>query len=67
MARDKIMLTGANGSTATGTQADAIQSNGVIHVVNGVLTPKDIDKMQARCKRSHRSIGPDVLPWNVTI
>lgn len=34
-----VMIAGKNGSTAYVTQADVMQSNGVIHVVNGVLTP----------------------------
>jgi len=40
MAGNVITLTGADGSKATVTQADVNQSNGVIHVVDGVLTPK---------------------------
>lgn len=40
MSGDKIMLAGADGSKATVTQGDVNQSNGVIHVVDGVLTPK---------------------------
>lgn len=35
-----IVLTGEGGSTAVVTQADVPQSNGVIHVVDGVLMPK---------------------------
>jgi uncharacterized surface protein with fasciclin (FAS1) repeats len=35
-----ITLAGADGSKATVTQGDVNQSNGVIHVVDGVLTPK---------------------------
>lgn len=38
MANGSVMLTGANGSSYV-TQADVMQSNGVIHVVNGVLVP----------------------------
>lgn len=34
-----VMIMGKNGSSASVTQADVMQSNGVIHVVNGVLTP----------------------------
>ena len=34
-----VMIMGKNGSSAYVTQADVMQSNGVIHVVNGVLTP----------------------------
>jgi len=34
-----VKLTGMGGSTAYVSQADVMQSNGVIHVVNGVLTP----------------------------
>ena len=34
-----VMLMGKGGSSAFVTQADVMQSNGVIHVVNGVLTP----------------------------
>lgn len=34
-----VMIKGMNNSSATVTQADVMQSNGVIHVVNGVLTP----------------------------
>lgn len=40
MAGNVITLTGADGSKGTVTQADVNQSNGVIHVVDGVLTPK---------------------------
>lgn len=40
MAGNVITLAGADGSKATVTQADVNQSNGVIHVVDGVLTPK---------------------------
>lgn len=36
---DKVMLAGADGSMATVTIADVNQSNGVIHVVDGVLLP----------------------------
>lgn len=35
----QVMLMGKNGSMAHVTQADVMQSNGVIHVVDGVLTP----------------------------
>ena len=35
----KVMIMGMNGSSAYVTQADVMQSNGVIHVVDGVLTP----------------------------
>ena len=34
-----VMIMGKGGSAATVTQADVMQSNGVIHVVNGVLLP----------------------------
>ncbi len=34
-----VMVMGKNGSSAYVTQTDVMQSNGVIHVVNGVLTP----------------------------
>ena len=34
-----VMILGKNGSSAWVTQADVMQSNGVIHVVNGVLMP----------------------------
>lgn len=40
MAGNVITLAGADSSKATVTQADVNQSNGVIHVVDGVLTPK---------------------------
>ncbi len=40
MTGNVITLAGADGSKATVTQADVNQSNGVIHVVDGVLTPK---------------------------
>ena len=36
----KIMLTDAKGGTATVTQGDVMQSNGVVHVVDTVLMPK---------------------------
>lgn len=35
-----VVLTGEGGSTAIVTQADVPQSNGVIHVIDGVLMPK---------------------------
>ncbi|WP_373487356.1 fasciclin domain-containing protein [Blastomonas sp.] len=35
-----VVLTGQGGSKAIVTQADVPQSNGVIHVIDGVLTPK---------------------------
>lgn len=38
-ANGTILLTDANGGQARVTQADVVQSNGVIHVVDGVLTP----------------------------
>ena len=34
-----VVATGIGGGTATVTQADVMQSNGVIHVLNGVLLP----------------------------
>ena len=37
---DTIMLEDENGNTATVTIADVKQSNGVIHVIDGVLLPK---------------------------
>ncbi|MGQ2958628.1 MAG: fasciclin domain-containing protein [Sphingopyxis sp.] len=40
MSGNTITLAGADGSKATVTQPDVNQSNGVIHVVDGVLTPK---------------------------
>ena len=40
MAGDKITLTDENGSVATVTIADVKQSNGVIHVIDTVMTPK---------------------------
>jgi uncharacterized surface protein with fasciclin (FAS1) repeats len=36
-----VVITGANNSRALVTQADANASNGVIHIVNGVLLPAD--------------------------
>lgn len=36
---NNVVLKGANGSTATVTIADVDQSNGVIHVIDGVLLP----------------------------
>lgn len=36
----KIMLTDENGTVATVTIADVRQSNGVIHVIDAVITPK---------------------------
>ncbi|WP_442785969.1 fasciclin domain-containing protein [Methylobacterium sp. C25] len=35
----KVMLTDAKGGTAVVTTANVMQSNGVIHVINGVLQP----------------------------
>ena len=35
-----VIITDANGATAKVTIADVNQSNGVIHVIDGVLTPK---------------------------
>ena len=37
---DNITLTDENGTVATVTIADVKQSNGVIHVINAVMTPK---------------------------
>ena len=39
MQGSSVVVMGKNGSMATVTQADVMQSNGVIHVVDGVLTP----------------------------
>lgn len=39
MMGDRIMISGMNGSTAHVTQGDVRQSNGVVHVIDGVLTP----------------------------
>ena len=39
MQGNAVVATGAGGGTATVTQADVMQSNGVIHVVNGVVLP----------------------------
>jgi uncharacterized surface protein with fasciclin (FAS1) repeats len=36
---DKVKVAGQGGSTAYVSQADVMQSNGVVHVVDGVLTP----------------------------
>lgn len=36
---DKVKVAGMGGSTAFVSQADVAQSNGVVHVVDGVLTP----------------------------
>lgn len=36
---DMIKIAGMGGSTATVSTADVMQSNGVVHVVDGVLTP----------------------------
>ena len=35
----KVLLTDAKGNTATVTIANVMRSNGIIHVVNGVLQP----------------------------
>ncbi|WP_405378797.1 fasciclin domain-containing protein [Nonlabens sp. Asnod3-A02] len=37
---DKVVVTDANGGSATVTIADVAQSNGIIHVVDAVLLPK---------------------------
>ena len=36
----QVMFTDENGTTATVTTADVVQSNGVIHVIDAVLLPK---------------------------
>lgn len=36
---DRVKVAGMGGSTAYVSQADVMQSNGVVHVVDGVLTP----------------------------
>jgi len=36
----QVMFTDENGTTATVTQADVVQSNGIIHVIDAVLLPK---------------------------
>ena len=40
VADGKVMIKDENGGTATVTVADVLQSNGVIHVIDAVLTPK---------------------------
>jgi uncharacterized surface protein with fasciclin (FAS1) repeats len=40
MQGDRLVLQDANGGTATVAQADVMQSNGVVHVIDGVLMPK---------------------------
>ena len=37
---DKVTVTDANGGVATVTQADVLQKNGVVHVIDTVLMPK---------------------------
>jgi uncharacterized surface protein with fasciclin (FAS1) repeats len=37
---DKLTVTDASGGTATVTQADVIQKNGVVHIIDKVLMPK---------------------------
>ena len=39
MMGDRIMINGMGGSSAHVTQGDVRQSNGVVHVIDGVLTP----------------------------
>ncbi len=39
MMGDRVMIQGMGGSSAYVTQADVMQSNGVIHVIDGVLLP----------------------------
>jgi uncharacterized surface protein with fasciclin (FAS1) repeats len=39
MAGDMIKIAGMGGSTAMVSTADVMQSNGVVHVIDGVLTP----------------------------
>ncbi len=36
---DRVKIAGMGGSVAYVTQADVMQSNGVVHVIDGVLTP----------------------------
>lgn len=36
---DKVKIAGMGGSMATVSQADVMQSNGVVHVIDGVLVP----------------------------
>lgn len=36
---DRVMIAGMGGSSAFVTQADVMQSNGVIHVIDGILLP----------------------------
>ena len=40
MEGDKVKVAGMGGSTAYVSQADVMQSNGVVHVIDGVLLPK---------------------------
>ena len=40
MSGDQVVLTDANGRTSTVTQADVMQSNGVVHLTNGVFLPQ---------------------------
>jgi uncharacterized surface protein with fasciclin (FAS1) repeats len=39
MSGGNVILTDAKGGTATVTQADVKQSNGVVHVIDSVLMP----------------------------
>ena len=39
MMGNRVMIAGMNGSSAHVTQADVRQSNGIVHVIDGVLTP----------------------------
>lgn len=40
---DQVMLTDSKGNTATVVQADVMASNGVVHVIDKVLLPANID------------------------
>ena len=40
MAGDKLTITDEKGGVATVTQADVMQANGVVHVIDTVLMPK---------------------------
>ncbi len=39
MMGNRVMISGMNGSSAHVSQADVMQSNGIVHVIDGVLTP----------------------------
>jgi uncharacterized surface protein with fasciclin (FAS1) repeats len=57
----KVTVTDENGTVANVTIADVIQSNGVIHVIDAVLTPKAADDAAAAEETAPDAMATDAM------